>query len=91
MLRNARPQGDFGHRVHRGEHCCQLVVERRGGSAVALAREGERNGAVAERDEFGHDIVPGGSVEPQAGDEEDVHGGSPEERAVGCRDAIEGL
>jgi hypothetical protein len=36
---------------------------------------------VAERGEFGHDVVPGGSVEPQASDEQDVHGGSPEEES----------
>jgi hypothetical protein len=28
---------------------------------------------VAERPEFGRDVVPGGSVEPEAGDEQDVH------------------
>jgi hypothetical protein len=36
---------------------------------------------VAERGEFGHDVVPCGSVEPQASDEQDVHGGSPGEES----------
>ena len=65
--------GLSGRRVHGGEHRCHLVVERGGRGSVTLAREGERHGAVAEWLERGHDVVPCGSVEPQAGNEQDVH------------------
>lgn len=75
-------QGGPGCFVHGGEHCRQLVVERRGGVAVALAGEGERHGTVARRGEFGHDVVPCGSEEPQAGDEQDLHRGLPERGRV---------
>ncbi len=65
--------GLFGGCVHGGEHRCHLVVERGGRRSVTLTREGEGHGAVAACLELGRDVVPGGSVEPQAGDEQDVH------------------
>jgi len=65
--------GLFGRRVDGGEHRGQLLVEGSGGSSVTLTRQGERHRTVAEIRERGHHLVPCGSVEPQAGNEQDVH------------------
>jgi uncharacterized protein YcaQ len=65
--------GLFGRRVQGGEHRRHLVVERCGRRSVTLTREGEPHGAVAQCLELGHNIVPCGSVEPQAGDEQYLH------------------
>ena len=66
-----------GRRVHGGEHRIHLVVERGGRGAGALAREGERHGAVPESLQCAGDGAPHGSVQPQAADEQDVHGRFP--------------
>ena len=67
-------QGLFGRCVHGGEHRCHLVVERGGRGirrpdpAGSAARGGGRVASSC-----GHDVVPRGSVEPQASNEQDVH------------------
>jgi glycopeptide antibiotics resistance protein len=71
--RVADDQGGFGRGVDRGEHCGHLVVEGGVGGAVALAGQGDRRRAVAERAQFSRDVVPDARVQPQARDQQDVH------------------
>jgi hypothetical protein len=51
-----------------------LVVERRGPRPVALSGQPDRHRAVAPLLEQRDDVVPGGGIEPQTGDQQDVHG-----------------
>jgi hypothetical protein len=66
-------QGVSLGRVDGGEHRGPLVRERRRRVAVALARQGNRYGAVALALEFRRHLVPDRSVQPQARNQNDVH------------------
>src|ERR1700722_10800135 len=65
--------GPPGSSIDGRDYRCHMISERRRRTAVTLSRQGDRHGRMAAGFEPGGNAVPGRTVEPQAGDQHDVH------------------